>query len=214
MLNTPTGENVNTGTWNAGQTITRTFTTTLNTAWAAGHCQLNFFVYKFNSPLGVAEVQNAIKTPVIPTGTTRTYTFSSGWHLVSVPLAMADYRTTVLFPGASSPAYTYQGGYETRDSLDVGSGYWIKFPSPQVVSLLGDPVAVETVDVAAGWNLVGSLTDSVAVASVVSIPTGIIASGFFEYGPSGYTTAQYLVPSRGYWLKANQAGQIILRSQP
>lgn len=144
----------------------------------------------------------------------RSYEYGPGWHLVSVPLVTADNSTAALFPGASSPAYAYQGGYVTRDSLDVGEGYWIKFPSPQTVTMVGYPVLAETVDVVAGWNLVGSLTDSVEVADVTSIPTGIIASNFFGYTPLGYAPAEYLLPSRGYWVKVSQAGQIVLRHQP
>ena len=68
MVNDATGENVNTGQWNAGQTITKTFSTTLNTAWIAANCDLNIFVYKDNPSLGSAEVQNAVMTPVIVTG--------------------------------------------------------------------------------------------------------------------------------------------------
>lgn len=65
MVNTATGENVNTGTWNAGQTITKTFNTTLNAGWVSDNCHMNIFVYKYNSALAVAEIQNAITFPVI-----------------------------------------------------------------------------------------------------------------------------------------------------
>ena len=68
MVNTATGENVNSGTWTAGQTITKTFSTTLDAGWIPDNCELSVFVYKDNVQLGMAEVQNAMVTDV--TGTT------------------------------------------------------------------------------------------------------------------------------------------------
>jgi hypothetical protein len=66
MANGATGENVNVGTWNPGQTITKTLTTTLTTGWVPGNCNLNILVYKDDPFLGAAEVQNAIVVPVVP----------------------------------------------------------------------------------------------------------------------------------------------------
>jgi len=72
MVNGAAGENVNTGTWNAGQTITKTFSTALNSAWIPANCNVSVFVYKDNIVLGMAEVQNAIVRPVMLTGVTGT----------------------------------------------------------------------------------------------------------------------------------------------
>jgi hypothetical protein len=66
MVNGATGENVNVGTWNPGQTITKTFTTTLTASWVAANCNLSIFIYKNDAFLGTAEIQNAIVVPVIP----------------------------------------------------------------------------------------------------------------------------------------------------
>lgn len=160
---------------------------------------------------GVTDLSDAPFT-IITSGTVvRNYAFDANWQLVAVPLLVEDSRTVAVFPGASSPAYAYQGGYVTRDSLEVGTGYWLKFPAVQIVPMVGYFVPVETVDVAAGWNLVGTVTDSVTASTVVSIPPGIIVSGFFGYSPLGYSPSASLVPSRGYWVKTSQAGRIVLR---
>jgi hypothetical protein len=69
MVNGATGENVNTGTWTAGQTITKTFSTNINAGWVAANCNLAVFIYKDYAQLGMAEVQNAMVTSVTgPTG--------------------------------------------------------------------------------------------------------------------------------------------------
>ena len=69
MINTAPGENLNTGgTWTNGQEITKSFTTTLNSAWVSSNCKLKVFIYKDGTPLYLAEVQQAIQTPVAVTG--------------------------------------------------------------------------------------------------------------------------------------------------
>jgi hypothetical protein len=68
MVNGATGEAVNSGAWTAGQTISKTFSTTLNAAWVAANCRINLFVYKDNVALGAAEIQNAISRGVLETG--------------------------------------------------------------------------------------------------------------------------------------------------
>jgi hypothetical protein len=66
MVNGATGENVNVGTWNPGQTISKTFSTTVTSPWVPANCNLSILVYKDDAFLGSAEVQNAIVVPVVP----------------------------------------------------------------------------------------------------------------------------------------------------
>lgn len=69
MVNSATGENVNTGgTWTNGQVINKSFSTTLGTGWIESNCKLKVFVYKESSPLNMAEVQQAIETDILLTG--------------------------------------------------------------------------------------------------------------------------------------------------
>jgi len=69
MVNGATGETVNSGgTWNNGQSYTKSFNTTLDASWIASNCKLQIFVYKSLSPLNTAEIQQGIQTSIIPTG--------------------------------------------------------------------------------------------------------------------------------------------------
>jgi hypothetical protein len=70
IVNGATGEALNSGTsWNNGQVISKSFSTTINSAWVAANCKLKVFVYKDGSPLSSnAEIQQAIQTSILLTG--------------------------------------------------------------------------------------------------------------------------------------------------
>jgi hypothetical protein len=69
MINNAAGENLNSGgTWLNGQVISKTFSTILGSGWSDINCKLKVFVYKDNTPLNMAEVQQAIQTDILTTG--------------------------------------------------------------------------------------------------------------------------------------------------
>jgi hypothetical protein len=146
----------------------------------------------------------------------RSYAMSEGWNLISVPLVVNNFATTAIFPTAASAAFAYVGGsppqgYVQRDTLQLVNGYWLKFGSSQTVTVSGNADFADTVAVLAGWNLVGTITDSVEVSAIQQSPPGIIASQYFGYGGS-YTPASTLAPARAYWVKVNQDGLLILNA--
>jgi uncharacterized delta-60 repeat protein len=151
----------------------------------------------------------SIITIKYPTASTA-LAISDGWNMVSVPRTETDYRKSVLFPTAVSSAFAYTStGYVSKDTLQNGVGYWAKFSGGQTVSIPGQPRSLDTVSVSLGWNMIGCLTDAVPIASIASIPGGIVTSNFFGYGVS-YFSEDTLKPGRGYWVKVNSAGKLIL----
>lgn len=136
-----------------------------------------------------------------------------GWNMISVSLLTDDYRVDVLYPTAASSAFAFERsvGYIPHDTLVVGVGYWLKFDSTQTVSLTGTPRPIDTVTVVAGWNLLGTISDPVAVAAIQQIPSGIIASEFFGFNGS-YSAADTLGAGSSYWVKAYQDGLLIFSS--
>jgi hypothetical protein len=64
--------------------------------------------------------------------------------------------------------------------------------------------------VQAGWNLIGSVSQSLAVTAVQSIPPGLVTSDFFRYDTGGYSVTDSILPGCGYWVKVNQNGSLIL----
>ena len=101
--------------------------------------------------------------------------------------------------------------YVPMDSLTSGVGYWLKFPTGDTVLLCGNQVLLDTIGVAPGWNMVGTISTSIPASSIGSEPPGIKTSPFFGYGGS-YAVADTLYPGRGYCVKVSEVGDLILSS--
>ncbi len=147
------------------------------------------------------------------TGATYTYPVSGKWNLVSIPLEVDDPRKNILFPSATTNAYSYSsaGGYVQEDTLRPGVGYWLKFATAGGLPIAGNPITDDTIDVLPGWNIIGSLNDSTFTDDIVSLPPGNITSFYFGYS-GGHTLSDVISPAKGYWVKANDTGKIILSS--
>ena len=133
----------------------------------------------------------------------------NGWNMVSVPATVGDYRKVSVFPTASSKAFAYDAGYLVVDTLRNGIGYWAKFSGAQEVDLSGFTRASDSVGVAPGWNLIGSISSDVGVLSVTSNPPGMVTSRFFSYN-DGYRTTDTIKSGQAYWVKVNQGGKLVL----
>ncbi len=143
--------------------------------------------------------------------TTQEFHYSNGWNLLSVPFAQHDSRQSVLFPAAVSSAFGFDNGYTPKDTLEHGVGYWLKFSGEQTISVTGSLVAKDTIDVKARWNLIGALAYPVPATDLIPIPPMTITSNIFGYD-NGYSTADTLKPGKGYWVKVNQAGKLLLKT--
>jgi uncharacterized protein (TIGR02145 family) len=139
----------------------------------------------------------------------------SGWNLLSLPASVSNGSKDFLFPSASSAAFAFHDptGYEQQDTLHNGVGFWLKFDSSETVNITGELIFKDTVEVHAGWNIIGSLSVPIGVDSIKTEPPGIIASQFFRFRPGvGYEEANTLAPGYGYWVKVNHGGLMVLSS--
>ncbi len=133
----------------------------------------------------------------------------AGWNLVSLPVTVEDTRTTTVFPTAVSSAIQFENSYIQKDSLMNGVGYWLKFNSTQEVTVRGDSIHSDTIDIVEGWNIIGGISSPVSVTSIIKIPSLILSGEFYGYD-HGYFPADTIRPGKGYWVKANSNGKIIL----
>jgi hypothetical protein len=142
------------------------------------------------------------------------YPVAADWNLLSLPKDAADHSKAVLYPTAISRAFSYaaSSGYSPLDVIPNGVGYWMKFAAPQAVPITGTAILQDTVDVSAGWNLIGSLTNPVAVAAIGQIPGGIVNSNYFGFSGSYSVTSDSLRPHHGYWVRTAAPGKLALTS--
>ncbi|HYQ86604.1 MAG TPA: T9SS type A sorting domain-containing protein, partial [Bacteroidota bacterium] len=136
----------------------------------------------------------------------------SRWNLVSLPMTASDRSPKGVFPSSSSVAFGYDGtSYVVQDSFEYGKSYWLRFPDSGAVTIYGIPRDNDTIDVAEGWNMIGSISLPIDVGTIGSIPGGIVTSRFFGY-EGRYSIADSIQPGKGYWVKTNQSGKFILSS--
>jgi len=70
--------------------------------------------------------------------------------------------------------------------------------------------AQDTLQVFAGWNIVGSLANGPVSSILGTLPPGIIQSSFYGYTPGGgYGNTDTLTRGKGYWVKVSADGVII-----
>ncbi|MDI6802595.1 MAG: FlgD immunoglobulin-like domain containing protein [Bacteroidota bacterium] len=140
------------------------------------------------------------------------YSYNQGWNLVSVPFIPRDTLNSKkinVFPDAQSNAFAYSAGYNSKDTLYNGIGYWLKFTNPVVRRMHGRRVNSAQIYVNAGWNLIGSITSPVATSTVTSNPPGMIASPYYAYN-NGYTVSTNIEPGKAYWIKVANSGTLTL----
>jgi hypothetical protein len=176
-------------------------------AFVGGSDSLNLIQNALNAQKKWIRQGNAMD--VIPT----TWQVNARWNMISIPVFVQDSSKLGLFPSASSSAFSYipNHGYAIRDTLGTGIGYWLKFPSQQVVNLSGVIRRIDTINVAQGWNMIGALSFPIAITAITTVPPGLVQSGYFGFNGS-YQTTDTLQPMQGYWVKASQTGQIILNA--
>jgi hypothetical protein len=141
---------------------------------------------------------------------------ASGWDLISNPVVGPVPGDSVrqLFPTSlNNYAFAFSGGYVSQFRLLNGVGYWEKFPSATTVQFNGTALNRVSIPVAAGWNMVGSISTAVDTSTIVSVPAGLRASNWFGYA-GGYTPVAQLVPGKGYWVKSFAAGEFVLANPP
>ncbi|HLX12984.1 MAG TPA: T9SS type A sorting domain-containing protein [Bacteroidota bacterium] len=135
---------------------------------------------------------------------------TSSWNLVSVPAVFVGEENSLLTTRASQAfAYHAGPGYRALDTLRTGVGFWVKEDSAVTIQFHALPIQTDTIQVSKGWNLIGSISDTVDESSIVVSHTSMTLSNVYSYSGS-YSQDTMIVPGRGYWLKASVSGTIVL----
>jgi hypothetical protein len=168
------------------------------------------FLYAGTGGSGIWKIKYSdILAPIIPESTLVT-TVNAGWNLLSLPLKLKNSTATAVFPGANSQAFAFEGLYLAVDTLLNGVGYWLHFDSAETVTAIGLPINPETLNVVAGWNLIGMQGFIIPTQDIGASDSQLVATNFYSYSPTGYAVADTLLPWSGYWVKTDSAGQLYL----
>jgi hypothetical protein len=136
--------------------------------------------------------------------------YLEGWNLVGLPLEVEDASYSNLFPESiNGTLYSFSEGYILDSTLVQGEGYWLRFNNAGSTTIDGTPINELTISLNEGWNLVSGLSEDISIYSV-SDPDSIIIPGTLYGFNEGYLETDLFVPGKGYWLRANNSGNIIL----
>ena len=139
--------------------------------------------------------------------------YSSGWNIVGLPLDVEDALYSILFPESiEGTLYSFNGGYNLATIVTNGEGYWLRFNEEGSTTITGIPINELTISLNEDWNLISGISTSINISDIQD-PDGLIIAGtVYGFALGGYSNAEILEPGKGYWVRANSSGSIILTS--
>lgn len=131
----------------------------------------------------------------------------------------------VYLPGEGTEAYATSKGFSVLQNLNAGEGFWINSNEAQKLSVNGSAPADETLNVAAGWNLLGlKSSQGKGVSQLITGKEGEILSiwkwesnnwavylpgqddGGAAYAQSkGFILLDQIDPGEGFWVNCTGA---------
>ena len=135
---------------------------------------------------------------------------NTDWNLIGLPMEVEDPFYAAVFPSAiPGTLYLFDGTYAQTQELINGTGYWLRFNEPDTVSITGTTIQELSINLMIDWNLISGISDVVDVSQITD-PEGIIIPGTFYGFEDTYDQVSQLEPGKGYWVKTNNAGEIVL----
>ena len=139
-----------------------------------------------------------------------TVEYPAGWNMVGLPVITMNNDYQFQFPDAvEGTLYSYNGVYEEETLLENGKGYWLRMENSGPNVFTGESISQFGIILNEGWNMISGITTPVQVNSIID-PENIIVEGTV-FGFDGlYENADVLNPGKGYWVKTNTSGIIII----
>ena len=156
-----------------------------------------------------------------------------GWNLISTPISPSDTFLLSVMASVGADNWTSVWSYDVTGwhrydkegppflndltEMDAGIGYWVEMSADDTLTITGSPPVVTSIDLAAGWNLVGynsqvSMATLTALASLgddwVSVWT-YDETGWHRYdkeGPPFLNDLTEMSACKGYWIEMCAAG--------
>ena len=151
---------------------------------------------------GIPNINYAIRTDGDSLGL---FPLKHGWNLVSNPFQEPMPITSEYFPGIVSTAWAFDPAtraYEAITELDAGRGCFLPYSVDTVIFMQGDIASSVSIDVQAGWNIIGcrgSIADSTEYTC--SPESALLPSEVYKYNTEtgAYIRDKILVPGEARW---------------
>ena len=140
--------------------------------------------------------------------------YQLGWNLVGLPLEVEDASYSILFPESiEGTLYSFNGAYDPATNLINGEGYWLRFNEEGSTTISGIPINELTISLNEGWTLISGISIPLDITEIQD-PDGIMISGtVYGFASGSYSNEEIIEPGKGYWVRANSSGSIILISE-
>jgi uncharacterized membrane protein len=136
-----------------------------------------------------------------------------GWNLISFPLASENDTPANMFAGLDYTMYYWEAPYGPykrpfdNQPVTLGVGYWVKLSENTTVTTAGVPIENYSIDLVAGWNLVGF-----PLTSADTTPDNMFAGMSYTmyYWEAPYGPYKRPFPDQpvklglGYWVKLSE----------
>lgn len=126
------------------------------------------------------------------------------WQLVGSPVA----STSEVTLGDGLTMFGFSGTYESASEMEPQTGYWVKSRTGSQIQFSSNENTSATIALEEGWNIIGGITEDVPVSNI-NDPNNIRSSApIYRYNSGAYEEASEIKSGQGYWIHANEAGEI------
>lgn len=129
------------------------------------------------------------------------------WRLLGSPMTSA---AQVSIP-QNAQVVGFNGVYEPTSQLQQATGYWVKNTEPDSIIYLGSAPTEATISLNEGWNLISGVADTVLTNNIIDTGGTLGTTPIKRFASGVYEDATQINPGEGYFVYAQQDGEITLQ---
>ncbi|MEX0662974.1 MAG: right-handed parallel beta-helix repeat-containing protein [Balneolaceae bacterium] len=131
---------------------------------------------------------------------------NTSWQLSSIPLGSATVASEM------ATIFGYSNSYITTESLEHSKGYWIKTKTfdTEIIPAVGVGLDSTSVILNKGWNLIGSLSDTISVSVLKDVDEVLTNAPVYSFSNNQYEETKQIIPNSGHWIFASDSGRVDL----
>ena len=117
----------------------------------------------------------------------------------------------MVFPeSVENTLFSYDQGYIQQNDLKNETGYWLRFNEQGFSNVSGLLLYELTIELNEGWNLITGISTSLGILDIQDPDEIIILGTTYGFNNGVYTITEILEPGKGYWIRTNTSGSIII----